>query len=120
MYAYMYIDIYAFFRQSPVKCLELPRLFHVGVHCDSLPLYSSTVPTQHSAGPSKTDLCLLPLPFASLCPLTPALYHVLQHHFYRLYHLFKCRELLTCGNILETLPCCIQVLNFETKRFQNN
>jgi len=59
MCIYVYIYVHAFFRPCPAKCLELPRLFHVGVHCDSLPLYSSIVPTQHSAGPSKTDLCLL-------------------------------------------------------------
>lgn len=53
------ISIHAFFRQSPAKCLELPRLFRVSVRCDSLPLYSSTVPTQRSAGFSKTNLCLL-------------------------------------------------------------
>jgi len=107
VYVYMYIYVYAFFRPSPAKCLELPRLFHVGVHCDSLPLYSSTVPTQHSAGPSKTDLCLLfSLPFASLCLLTSTLYHVFQHHFYCLYHPFKYKELLICDNILEILHCC--------------
>lgn len=53
------ISVHAFFKQSPAKCLELPRLFHVSVRCDSLPLYSSTVPTQRSAGSSKTNLCLL-------------------------------------------------------------
>lgn len=52
-----YIRIH-FLGRGPAKCLELPRLFRVGVHCDSLPFYSSTVPTQRSAGSSKTNLCL--------------------------------------------------------------
>lgn len=51
----IYIYIYIFQGRGPAKCLELPRLFRVGVHYDSLPLYSSTLPAGYvPSGPRKS------------------------------------------------------------------
>ena len=51
----IYIYIYIFQGRGPAKRLELPRLFRVGVHYDSLPLYSSTLPAGYvPSGPRKS------------------------------------------------------------------